>query len=238
MIQLKNLTKTFGPQPVLKGIDLSVPQGETVALIGPSGSGKSTLLRCINHLETPSTGEIKIDGTLLTEANAGTMAKKVGMVFQQFNLFPHKTVLENLIYAPIRVLKMDTKKAQSEAMELLEKVGLKHKADTYPQSLSGGQKQRVAIARTLAMHPEVILFDEPTSALDPEMVKEVLEVISKLAHTGITLMIVTHEMGFAKELADRILFLDQGKIVEDAPPDTFFSSPKSARAQQFLEKVL
>lgn len=238
MIQLKNLTKTFGPQPVLKGIDLSVPQGETVALIGPSGSGKSTLLRCINHLETPSTGEIKIDGTLLTEANAGTMAKKVGMVFQQFNLFPHKTVLENLIYAPIRALKMDTKKAQSEAMELLEKVGLKHKADTYPQSLSGGQKQRVAIARTLAMHPEVILFDEPTSALDPEMVKEVLEVISKLAHTGITLMIVTHEMGFAKELADRILFLDQGKIVEDAPPDTFFSSPKSVRAQQFLEKVL
>ena len=238
MIQLKNLTKTFGPQPVLKGIDLSVPQGETVALIGPSGSGKSTLLRCINHLETPSTGEIKIDGTLLTEANAGTMAKKVGMVFQQFNLFPHKTVLENLIYAPIRVLKMDTKKAQSEAMELLEKVGLKHKADTYPQSLSGGQKQRVAIARTLAMHPEVILFDEPTSALDPEMVKEVLEVISKLAHTGITLMIVTHEMEFAKELADRILFLDQGKIIEDAPPNTFFSSPKSVRAQQFLEKVL
>jgi len=238
MIQLNNLTKTFGSQPVLKGINLSVPQGETVALIGPSGSGKSTLLRCINHLEAPSTGEIKIDGTLLTEANAGTMAKKVGMVFQQFNLFPHKTVLENITYAPIRVLKMDTKKAKNEALELLEKVGLKHKAETYPQSLSGGQKQRVAIARTLAMHPEVILFDEPTSALDPEMVKEVLEVISKLAHTGITLMIVTHEMGFAKELADRILFLDQGKIVEDAPPKTFFSSPKSARAQRFLEKVL
>ncbi len=238
MIQLNNLIKTFGTHPVLKGIDLNVPQGETVALIGPSGSGKSTLLRCINYLETPSDGEINIDGVRLTKDNAGVMAKKVGMVFQQFNLFPHKTILENITYAPIHVLKISTEQAKQEALELLNKVGLEHKADTYPQSLSGGQKQRVAIARTLAMHPEVILFDEPTSALDPEMVKEVLEVISNLAHTGITLLIVTHEMGFAQKLADRILFLDQGEIVEDAPPEQFFTSPKSARAQQFLEKVL
>lgn len=238
MIQLSNLTKKFGTQLVLNRINLSIPQGETVALIGPSGSGKSTLLRCINYLEIPSAGEIKIDDALLTKANAGTMAKKVGMVFQQFNLFPHKTIIENIIYAPMHVLKMGAEDAKKEALKLLGQVGLKDKANAYPQSLSGGQKQRVAIARTLAIHPEVILFDEPTSALDPEMVKEVLEVISKLAHTGITLLIVTHEMGFARELADRILFLDQGEIVEDAPPKAFFSSPQSARAQRFIEKVL
>lgn len=238
MIEIKHLSKTFGTHTVLKDISLTIPQGETVALIGPSGSGKSTLLRCINFLETPDSGKVIIDEEQVTKENAGTIAKKVGMVFQQFNLFPHKTILENITYAPIHVLKKNPEVAKKEAFELLQKVGLTDKAMAYPQSLSGGQKQRVAIARTLAMHPEVILFDEPTSALDPEMVKEVLEVISSLAHTGITLLIVTHEMGFARKLADRILFLDQGSIVEDAPPDVFFQNPKSARAQRFLEKVL
>lgn len=238
MIQLKNITKKFGAQNVLKDVSLTVRQGETVVLIGPSGSGKSTLLRCINYLEIPSSGHILINDAVLTAQNAESFARKVGMVFQQFNLFPHKTVLDNITYAPIHVLKKTAKDATQEALVLLDKVGLSDKAKAYPQALSGGQKQRVAIARTLAMHPEVILFDEPTSALDPEMVKEVLEVISKLAHTGITLLIVTHEMGFARTLADRIIFLDQGEIIEDASPEAFFTSPQSVRAQQFLEKVL
>lgn len=240
MILLENIHKSFGSLEVLKGISGRIPRGEVLAIIGPSGSGKSTLLRSINLLEIPTSGKIFVDNTCITDkgANIGKLRTKVGMVFQQFNLFPHMTTLENVIYAPLKVKKMTRKEAEILGKKLLEKVGLKNKVQTYPPNLSGGQKQRAAIARALAMEPEVILFDEPTSALDPEMVKEVLEVIKSLAHTGITMIIVTHEMGFAREIADRIWFLDEGHLVEDSMGQKFFKSPKTKRAKAFLEKVL
>lgn len=240
MILLENIHKSFGSLHVLKGISGRIPRGEVLAIIGPSGSGKSTLLRSINLLEIPTSGKVFVDNACVSDkgANIEKLRTKVGMVFQQFNLFPHMTTLENVIYAPLKVKKMARKDAESLGKKLLEKVGLKDKAQTYPPNLSGGQKQRAAIARALAMEPEVILFDEPTSALDPEMVKEVLEVIKSLAHTGITMVIVTHEMGFAREIADRIWFLDEGHLVEDSMSRTFFKSPKTKRAQAFLEKVL
>jgi arginine/lysine/histidine transport system ATP-binding protein len=240
MIRLENIHKFFGSHEVLKGISGSIPQGEVLAIIGPSGSGKSTLLRTMNLLEEPTSGNVYIDGECINEgrANIAKVRSKMGMVFQHFNLFPHMTTLENVIYAPLKVKKIPRVEAESLGKSLLEKVGLRDKANTYPPSLSGGQKQRAAIARALAMEPEGILFDEPTSALDPEMVKEVLNVIKGLAHTGITMVIVTHEMGFAREVADRIWFLDEGRLIEDLPSREFFSSPKTKRAQEFLEKVL
>lgn len=240
MIRIEHLVKSFGPLEVLKDISTEVETGQVVAIIGPSGSGKSTLLRCINLLETPTAGHIIVDGIDITSPKCDILKvrQNVGMVFQHFNLFPHKTVMENLTYAPIKVRGLSKADASQIALDLLTKVGLAEKADQYPSRLSGGQKQRVAIARALAMQPNTMLFDEPTSALDPEMVKEVLDVMKGLADTGITMCIVTHEMGFAREVADRVLFLDGGYLVEDAPPDVFFSSPKSDRAQQFLEKVL
>jgi polar amino acid transport system ATP-binding protein len=225
---------------VLKDISTEIKKGQVVAIIGPSGCGKSTFLRCLNLLEIPTRGRVYIGDVEVT--NPKTDIKKVrqnmGMVFQHFNLFPHMTVLDNVTYAPIKVKKLSKAEAREEGMNRLEQVGLAEKADVYPSRLSGGQKQRVAIARALAMRPQVMLFDEPTSALDPEMVKEVLEVMKGLAQTGITMAIVTHEMGFAREVADRIIFLDGGKIAEDAPPTEFFSNPRSERACQFLEKVL
>ncbi len=225
---------------MLKGIDLKIKDGETVAIIGPSGSGKSTLLRCINLLELPDSGSILIDGEDILDKQTDIMKirQKVGMVFQHFNLFPHMKVIENMTYAPREVKKMDEKEARDKSLKLLDMVGLSDKVDSYPTTLSGGQKQRVAIARALAMEPNALLLDEPTSALDPEMVKEVLNVIKDLVNMGLTMVLVTHEMGFARELADRIVFLDGGVLVEDAPPDVFFSSPKSDRAKAFLEKVL
>lgn len=240
MIKIEHISKKFKDLEVLKDISLEIAKGEVVAIIGPSGSGKSTLLRCINLLETPTSGKVYIDGVDTTAKNTDIAAirKNVGMVFQHFNLFPHMTVLRNMTYAPMTVNKLDKAQAEKKALELLERVGLKDKAGVYPSKLSGGQKQRVAIARALAMEPEVLLFDEPTSALDPEMVKEVLEVIKSLAHTGITMALVTHEMGFAREVSDKVCFLDGGYLVEVAPPEEFFASPKSERAQQFLDKVL
>ncbi|MEO1122784.1 MAG: amino acid ABC transporter ATP-binding protein [Cyanobacteria bacterium J06639_16] len=239
-IQVRHLAKSFGPLNVLKDISTDVDQGEVVAMIGPSGSGKSTFLRCINLLEMPTSGSIQINGMEITHQKTDVMEMRqhVGMVFQHFNLFPHMTVLQNITYAPVRVKNVAKAKAKAKGMELLEKVGLAEKADVFPSKLSGGQKQRVAIARALAMEPEIMLFDEPTSALDPEMVKEVLDVMKDLAVSGMTMVIVTHEMGFAREAANRILFLDQGYVVEDATPEIFFSTPKSERACQFLEKVL
>lgn len=240
MINVDKVSKTFGTLKVLKNISLQIKKGEIVAIIGPSGSGKSTLLRCMNLLETPTSGKIFIDQVDITDKQTNIMEirQKVGMVFQHFNLFPHMTVMENMVYAPVKVKKMAKKEAEEKAMKLLSQVGLSEKAAVYPATLSGGQKQRVAIARALAMDPEVILFDEPTSALDPEMVKEVLNVIKGLAGTGITMILVTHEMGFAREVADRICFLDQGQLIEDAPPALFFSNPKSDRAREFLDKVM
>lgn len=239
-IQVRRLFKSFGSLDVLKEISADINQGEVVAMIGPSGSGKSTFLRCINLLETPTSGTIQINGMDITHTKTDVMEMRqhVGMVFQHFNLFPHMTVLKNVTYAPMRVKNLSKSDAKAKGMALLEKVGLAEKADVYPSKLSGGQKQRVAIARALAMEPEIMLFDEPTSALDPEMVKEVLDVMKDLAVSGMTMVIVTHEMGFAREAAGRILFLDQGRVVEDAPPDVFFITPKSDRACQFLEKVL
>nr|WP_285841863.1 amino acid ABC transporter ATP-binding protein [Sutcliffiella horikoshii] len=232
--------KSFGKLKVLKGISTQIKEGEVVAIIGPSGSGKSTLLRCMNLLEEPTAGHIwiKDQDVANKKTNINKVRQNLGMVFQHFHLFPHKTVLENLTYAPVSVKGMGKKEAEAKGMELLAKVGLAEKAKEYPNRLSGGQKQRVAIARALAMDPEVMLFDEPTSALDPEMVKEVLEVMKALAHTGMTMAIVTHEMGFAREVADRVLFLDDGMLVEDAPPADFFTAPKSERAKVFLEKML
>lgn len=240
MIKVKELHKTYGKLEVLKGITTEINEGEVIAVIGPSGSGKSTFLRCLNLMEKPTSGQVWIKGEEITapKTNALAMRQNVGMVFQHFHLFPHKTVLENIIYAPMKVRKVKKEQAKKDAMELLEKVGMQDKANEYPERLSGGQKQRVAIARALAMKPEIMLFDEPTSALDPEMVKEVLEVMKSLATSGMTMAIVTHEMGFAKEVADRVLFLDGGVIVEDAPPAEFFSQPKSERAKDFLQKVL
>ena len=240
MIDVKHLYKNFGSLEVLKDVSLHVERGQVVAIIGPSGSGKSTLLRSINLLETPTSGEIWVDGTCITEKgqNIRAIRQKVGMVFQHFNLFAHMTVLKNMIYAPVKTKKLTKEQATEKAMQLLARVGLAEKANVYPVTLSGGQKQRVAIARALAMDPEIILFDEPTSALDPEMVTEVLDVIKELAQTGITMLLVTHEMGFAREVADRIIFMDNGTILEDAPPAEFFAAPKTARAQEFLKKML
>lgn len=240
MINVENVSKSFNSLEVLKDINLEIKKGEIVAIIGPSGSGKSTLLRCMNLLEIPTKGKIFIDGVDITNKQTDIMEvrQKVGMVFQHFNLFPHMTVLENMVYAPIKVKKSSKAEADKKALDLLKQVGLSDKSLVYPATLSGGQKQRVAIARALAMDPQVILFDEPTSALDPEMVKEVLNVIKGLAGTGITMVLVTHEMGFAREVADRICFLDEGRLIEDAPPNEFFSSPKSIRAKEFLDKVM
>jgi arginine/lysine/histidine transport system ATP-binding protein len=240
VIKVENLHKNYGKLEVLKGISTSIEAGEVVAIIGPSGSGKSTFLRCMNLLENPTSGRILVGDQDVTDKKTNIMKvrQNVGMVFQHFHLFPHKTVLENLTYAPIKVKGLSKADAEKIAFDLLDKVGLAEKAKEYPTRLSGGQKQRVAIARALAMEPEVMLFDEPTSALDPEMVKEVLEVMKSLAHTGMTMAIVTHEMGFAREVADRVLFLDGGVLVEDAAPQEFFTNPKSQRAQDFLQKML
>lgn len=240
MIKVEGLHKSFGKLDVLKNISLEIKKGDVVAIIGPSGSGKSTFLRCMNLLEVPTQGHISIDGVDITAPKSNIMAirQKIGMVFQHFHLFPHMTVLENIMYAPMKVKNISKDVARQKGIELLTRVGLADKADVYPNRLSGGQKQRVAIARSLAMEPEIMLFDEPTSALDPEMVKEVLEVMKSLAHTGITMAIVTHEMGFAREVADRICFLDEGRLVEDASPQEFFTNPRSERARQFLEKML
>lgn len=239
-VQVEDLHKSFGSLKVLQGISTQIHKGEVVAVIGPSGSGKSTFLRCMNLLEIPTSGNIYINGANITSQRIDILKirQNVGMVFQHFHLFPHLTVLKNVMYAPVTVKQVPKEQAKREAMELLDKVGLAEKAEVYPSRLSGGQKQRVAIARSLAMKPEIMLFDEPTSALDPEMVKEVLQVMQDLTKTGITMAIVTHEMGFAREVADRILFLDQGQLAEDAPPKEFFSNPKCERAQQFLEKML
>ena len=242
LIQVKELTKDFndGELKVLRGIDYTIKKGERIVIIGPSGGGKSTFLRCLNLLETPTSGEIYFKGEQITspKCNINLVRKKMGMVFQHFNLFPHKSILENLTLAPVK-LKLKTKEeAIQRAKELLEMVGLPDKADAYPSQLSGGQKQRVAIARALAMDPEVILFDEPTSALDPEMVGEVLDLMKELAKKGMTMVVVTHEMGFAREVADKILFMCDGVIAEEASPEEFFNHPKNPRLQQFLQKVL
>ncbi|MEO6859968.1 MAG: amino acid ABC transporter ATP-binding protein [Microcoleus sp.] len=239
-VKVDRLYKSFGNLKVLREITTEIQKGEVIAIIGPSGCGKSTFLRCLNLLEVPTSGQIYIDGVDITLPKADIMKirQKVGMVFQQFNLFPHMTVLQNVTYAPLKVKHVAKDEARLKGLELLEKVGLSDKAEVYPSKLSGGQKQRVAIARCLAMEPEILLMDEPTSALDPEMVKEVLDVMKALTQTGITMAIVTHEMGFAREVAHRILFLDGGKVAEDVPPQEFFSNPKCDRAKQFLEKML
>ena len=239
MIELKDVRKSFGKNEVLKGINLQIDKGEVVVIIGPSGSGKSTVLRTMNYLEEPTSGHVIVDGMDLSDKNKlNAVRTEVGMVFQNFNLFPHMTVLDNLILAPVNVRKTDKKEAQDIAMKLLERVGLADKAQMYPDSLSGGQKQRVAIARALAMKPKVMLFDEPTSALDPEMVREVLDVMKSLADEGMTMVIVTHEMGFAKEVADRVLFVDGGQILEDGTPAQVFDAPTSDRTKLFLSKIL
>ncbi|AIY84196.1 glutamine ABC transporter ATP-binding protein [Clostridium baratii] len=240
MIHVNNLHKSFGKNEVLKGIDEHIKQGEVVVIIGPSGSGKSTFLRCLNLLEVPTEGEITFEGKNITDKkeNINKIREKMGMVFQQFNLFPHKTVLENLCLAPINVKGLSKEEAKNKAMELLNRVGLVDKASAYPNSLSGGQKQRIAIARALCMEPDVMLFDEPTSALDPEMVGEVLSVMKSLANEGMTMIIVTHEMGFAKEVGDRILFMDEGKIMESGTPEEIFLNAKNQRTIDFLSKVL
>ncbi|EGK58343.1 glutamine ABC superfamily ATP binding cassette transporter, ABC protein [Centipeda periodontii DSM 2778] len=239
MIEIKGLRKSFGTDEVLKGIDLSIDEKEVVVIIGPSGSGKSTLLRCMNHLEEPTGGEVVVDGiTLSSEANINKVREEVGMVFQRFNLFPHMTVLENIMLAPMKVKHVSRDAAEKTARELLARVGLAEKADAYPDNLSGGQQQRVAIARALAMHPKVMLFDEPTSALDPEMVGEVLDVMRALANEGMTMVVVTHEMGFAREVGDRLLFVDEGRIIESGVPREVFEHPKEERTRSFLSKVL
>ena len=239
MIEIRGLRKSFGADEVLKGIDLFVEEKEVVVIIGPSGSGKSTLLRCMNHLEEPTAGEVVVDGiTLSSEANINKVREEVGMVFQRFNLFPHMTVCENIMLAPMKVKHIARDEAENTARELLMRVGLAEKADAYPDNLSGGQQQRVAIARALAMHPKVMLFDEPTSALDPEMVGEVLDVMRALADDGMTMVIVTHEMGFAREVGDRLLFVDEGRIVEAGVPREVFEHPKEERTRSFLSKVL
>ncbi|CAM3325236.1 amino acid ABC transporter ATP-binding protein [Paenibacillus lupini] len=240
MIKVSGLKKSFGKANILNGIDAEIAKGEVVVVIGPSGSGKSTFLRCLNLLETPTGGEIEYEGKLLTDrkVNINELRQSMGMVFQQFNLFPHKTVLENVTLAPIKVQNMSKAEAEKIGVELLRRVGLEGKQDAYPNRLSGGQKQRVAIARALAMHPHVMLFDEPTSALDPEMVGEVLDVMKSLAKEGMTMVIVTHEMGFAREVGDRLLFIDGGLIVEQGPPREVFSNPQHPRTKEFLSKVL
>ena len=240
IIEVKDLKKSFGTLQVLKGINTEVQKGEVVVVIGPSGSGKSTFLRCLNLLETPTSGTITFEGTVITDpkVDIDTIRRQMGMVFQHFNLFPHKTVLENLTMAPIRIKKVPKAEAEQKAMTLLGRVGLADRANDYPAQLSGGQKQRVAIVRALAMEPEVMLFDEPTSALDPEMVGEVLEVMRELAHEGMTMVIVTHEMAFAREVASRVLFMEEGKLGEQGTPEVIFTNPQSPRLQNFLKKVL
>ena len=240
MLKTKGLKKSFGKNEILKGIDTEIKKGEVVCIIGPSGSGKSTFLRCLNLLEEPTEGTVILDDVVINTGgiDINKMREKLGMVFQNFNLFPHKTVLENITIGPIQVLKKNKKEADEKAMELLEVVGLKDKAFEYPSSLSGGQKQRVAIVRALAMEPEAMLFDEPTSALDPEMVGEVLDVMKDLARQGMTMVIVTHEMGFAREVADRVLFLDAGELIEEGTPAELFDNPKQERVKDFLSKVL
>ncbi len=240
MIEIKDLHKSFGDLEVLKGITETIKDGEIVSIIGPSGSGKSTFLRCLNLLEEPTSGHIIIDGQEITDpkTDINKMREDLGMVFQRFNLFPHKTVLENITLAPINVKGIAQAEAEKTARELLQRVGLLDKADSYPAALSGGQQQRVAIARALAMHPKIMLFDEPTSALDPEMVGEVLAVIRQLTETGMTMLIVTHEMGFAREVCDRVFFMDQGYIMEQGTPEQIFNNPKEPRTQDFLAKVL
>ena len=239
-ITVKNLKKNFGPLEVLKDINLEIEEGEVVCLIGPSGSGKSTFLRCLNRLEDITDGLVMVDGHLMSDKkiDLNKIRENIGMVFQHFNLFPHLTVLENITIAPVELKKMTKAQAREKAMELLDKVGLAEKAEVYPAQLSGGQKQRVAIARALAMGPEIMLFDEPTSALDPEMVGEVLEVMKQLAADGMTMVVVTHEMGFAREVADRVVFMDGGYIVEEGTPEEVFGHPKEERTISFLNKVL
>ncbi len=240
MINVKNLTKSFGDHLVLAGIDEHIEKGEKVAVIGPSGSGKSTFLRCLNLLEQPTGGTITFEGVDITDpkTDINKLRTRMGMVFQQFNLFPHLSVLENIRLAPVKLKLMTKDQAGEKALELLKRVGLPDKADAYPKQLSGGQQQRIAIARALAMNPDVMLFDEPTSALDPEMVGEVLEIMKELADDGMTMVVVTHEMGFARSVATRVLFMDEGKIAEQADPETFFGSPQNPRLREFLSKVL
>jgi polar amino acid transport system ATP-binding protein len=240
LISTIDLRKDFGSLKVLCGINTQIRKGEVVVVIGPSGSGKSTFLRCLNLLETPTGGDIIFEGSSIVHAgrNINTHRQKMGMVFQQFNLFPHLTILDNITVGPRRLLQMDKQSAQKRAMELLERVGLPEKANGYPGQLSGGQKQRIAIVRALAMNPDVMLFDEPTSALDPEMVGEVLDVMKNLAKSGMTMVVVTHEMGFAKEVGDRVLFMDEGLIAEEGTPEELFGSPKKERTKEFLRKVL
>ena len=238
MIDVKNLQKRFGDLVVLDGIDLKVDPGDVIVLVGPSGCGKSTFLRCLTHLEEPTGGQIFLDGKEVTDRGIDHVRSRMGMVFQHFNLFPHMTVKKNITFAPVKLRKMTQAEADQKAMELLDRIGLADKADEYPNMLSGGQKQRIAIVRALAMDPEVLLFDEPTSALDPEMVGEVLELMKKLAKNGMTMVVVTHEMGFAKEVASRVIFIDKGKIQEDKPPQEFFANPENPRLRDFLSKVL
>ncbi len=240
LFEIKDLCKSFGKLDVLNNISTEIKEGEVVVIVGPSGSGKSTFLRSLNLLETPTSGTIEFEGTPITDkkVNIDEYRQKIGMVFQHFNLFPHMTILKNMTIGPVKLLKMDEEDAKKEAMALLERIGLEDKANAYPSQLSGGQKQRVAIVRALCMHPEVMLFDEPTSALDPEMVGEVLEVMRELAKDGMTMVIVTHEMGFAREVATRVLFIDEGQIKEENTPDLFFGKPRNERLKEFLSKVL
>mgnify|MGYP000933571210 CR=1 FL=1 len=240
MIAVKNLHKKFNNLEVLKGVDEHIKPGEKVVVVGPSGSGKSTFLRCLNLLEQPTEGEIWFDGQQINtkDADVDKVRAQMGMVFQHFNLFPHKTVLQNITLAPVKLKLMSADEANHYAMQLLKRVGLEDKADAYPSQLSGGQKQRIAIVRALAMNPKVMLFDEPTSALDPEMVGEVLDVMKELAESGMTMVVVTHEMGFAREIATRVLFMDDGKVLEQSPPQEFFSNPQNPRLKEFLSKVL
>lgn len=239
LIEIKNLKKSYGDHVVLDGINTTIKKGEVIAIVGPSGCGKSTFLRSLNKLERPEAGEVIFEGTdiLDKKTNVNKVRQKIGMVFQQFNLFPNKTVLQNIMLAPMKLKGVSAEDNKNRAMELLKRVGLLEKAEAYPDSLSGGQKQRIAIARTMAMNPDVILFDEPTSALDPEMVGEVLEIMRELARDGMTMIVVTHEMGFARDVASRVIFIDQGNIREDSAPEEFFENPKNERLKEFLSKV-
>jgi ABC-type polar amino acid transport system ATPase subunit len=240
LVELRGVTKAFGDNVVLDGIDLAVDRGEAIVIVGPSGSGKSTLLRCVNGLEPCDAGEIRFDGRSITTAGRAIhgLRAQIGMVFQQFNLFPHMTVLENITLAPVKLNGLAREDAQQRARALLDRVGIAEKADSHPADLSGGQQQRVAIARALAMEPKLMLFDEPTSALDPEMIREVLDVMRDLARDGMTMLVVTHEMGFAREVCDRLVFVDGGRIVEEAPPAEFFAGAKSRRAREFVDKII
>ena len=238
MIDVKGLKKNYGGLQVLKGVDLTIDKGDCVVLVGPSGCGKSTFLRCLNRLEEPDGGEVIFNGKAVTDHDIDHVRQKMGMVFQHFNLFPHLTVKKNITLAPVKLGLMKQAEADAKAMELLERIGLADKADTYPNMLSGGQKQRIAIVRALAMNPDVLLFDEPTSALDPEMAGEVLELMKELARSGMTMVCVTHEMGFAREVASRVIFIDEGVVKVDKPPKEFFANPENERLKAFLSKVL